>query len=98
MQTDITSQAEGFFAFKEIGPIISNFVSLAIILAGALVFLYLVWGGIEYIASGGDKAHIENATKRITNAVIGLAIVATSWAIFTIIKTFFGLEDALPGS
>ncbi len=96
MQTDIRSEAESFFGFTEIGPLVKSLVDVALVISGILVFLYLVWGGIEWITSGGEKAHVENAQKRITASVIGLAIVAASWAIWLIVRTYFGLEEALP--
>jgi hypothetical protein len=95
--TDIKTPVSDFFGYKELGPFIANLVNIAVIVSGILVFLYLVMGGVEWITSGGDKAHVENAQKRITNAIIGLAIVAASWAIWRIVKVFFGLDTALPG-
>ncbi len=76
----------------DIGALISAFVSMAIIVSGILVFLYLVWGGVEWITSGGDKTKTEKAQQRITSAIIGLAIVAASWALIRIIGAFFGLD------
>src|SRR5687767_10306010 len=76
----------------DIGALISAVASMAIIVSGILVFLYLVWGGIQWITSGGDKTATEKAQQRITNAIIGLAIVAASWALIRIIGAFFGLE------
>jgi hypothetical protein len=74
-----------------IGSLISGLVGLAIIIAALLAFVYLVWGGIEWITSGGDKAGMEAARSRITNAFIGLFIVAAAWAITKLIETFFGI-------
>ena len=34
----------------------------------------LLWGGIGYITAGGDKEATQNASKRISAALIGLAI------------------------
>jgi hypothetical protein len=76
----------------DIGALIRAVVSMAIIISGILVFLYLVWGGIQWITSGGDKAQTEKAQQRITSAIIGLAIVAASWALIRIIGAFFGLD------
>ncbi len=93
---DIDSQVGSFFGYTCIGEFISNMVSLGIIVAALLVFLYLVWGGVEWITSAGDKTKTEEAQKRISNAVIGLAIVATSWAVWKIILYFFGVNiDAI---
>jgi hypothetical protein len=52
----------------------------------------MVLGGIFWITAGGDKGKIEEARERITGAVIGLAIVASSWAVFLLLNHFFGLS------
>lgn len=64
----------------------------AIILAAALgTFIFLVYGGVEWIASGGDKDKIQKAKDKLTNAVIGLALVAAAWSIFLIVDYFLGI-------
>ena len=62
------------------------------VVAALLFFFMLVVGGIEWIIAGGDKAASENARKRITSALIGLAIVFVAWAIVALIKTLFGVD------
>lgn len=79
----------------DLGRLISTGVSVAIILAGILVFVFLVWGGLEWIMSGGDKGKVESAQKRITNALVGLAIIAASWALIKIISYFFGVQAGI---
>ena len=72
-----------------------NFISAAIqaviVIAGLLTFAFLVWGGIEWLTSGGDKEKYEAARGRITAAVIGLVIVVSAWAILNVITNFLGL-------
>jgi len=93
---DIDSQVGSYFGYTCIGNFISNMVSLGIVIAGLAVLLYLVWGGIEWITAGGDKNKTETAQKRLTNAIVGLAIVAASWALWKIVLYFFGVNlDAL---
>ncbi len=82
----------------DIGKLLSSGVSLTIIIAGVLVFAFLVWGGIQWIISGGDKTKTEEARNRITAALVGLAIVAASWALIKIISYFFGVGDIFEGS
>src|SRR5689334_2727176 len=60
----------------DIGRLVSTGVSVTIIIAGILVFIFLVWGGLEWLTSGGDKGKTENARNRITAALVGLAIIA----------------------
>jgi len=81
----------------DLGRLISTGISVAIILAGILVFVFLVWGGLEWIMSGGDKGKVEAARGRIVNALIGLAIIAASWALIRIITYFFGVEAGIGG-
>jgi len=76
----------------DIGKLLSSVISLAFIIAGILVFAFLVWGGVEWITSGGDKTKTEGARNRITAALVGLAIVAASYAVMKLISYFFGLN------
>lgn len=89
---DIGQEVTGFFGYTCIGSLVSNAVSVAFILSSIAFFILLVVGGIEWLTSGGDKAKVQEAQKRISNAVIGLAIVAASWAIFTLALEFFGID------
>ena len=75
-----------------LGSVISAGIGLAIIGAALLAFAYLVWGGFEWIGSGGDKAGMEAARNRITAAFVGLFIVAAAWAITLLIEKFFGIK------
>ncbi|MFH0863778.1 MAG: hypothetical protein V1858_01665 [Candidatus Gottesmanbacteria bacterium] len=78
--------------FTNIGSLITAGVGLILIIATILAFLYLVWGGVEWITSGGDKAGLEAARNRITNAFIGLIIVFSAWAIILLVQQFFGVK------
>ncbi|MBI3954712.1 hypothetical protein HY333_01575 [Candidatus Collierbacteria bacterium] len=93
-QVDIEREVDGFFGFTCIANFISNAVSLGIIIAGVLMLVFLVWGGAQWLVSGGDKGKIEEAQKRITSALIGLTIVASAWAVWQIILFFFGIDLA----
>lgn len=74
-----------------LGDYASNLVGLFLIVASLAALGYLIWGGLAWIMSGSDKNKLEEAKSRLTNAVIGLAIVATTWAVFLILDYFFGL-------
>ena len=76
----------------DIGSLIGGIVGIAIIIAGLLAFIYLVWGGIEWISSGGDKAGMESARNRITAAFVGLGIVVAAWAVAKLMEAFFGIS------
>ena len=90
IQTPAT--AGNFFGFTCVANLISNVVSAAFIIGGIMFFAFLVWGGIEWMMSGGDKAKVESAQKRISNALVGLVIIAASWAIYTLVLEFLGID------
>lgn len=79
-------------AIKNLGDLISAGVSAIIVIAGLLTFIMLVWGGLEWLTSGGDKSKYEAARNRITSALIGLAIVSAAWAIMQLVAFFFGIN------
>ncbi len=74
-----------------LGDFVSNSVSAVILFAGLATFLYLIYGGVQWLNSGGSKEKIEEARGRITNALVGLAIVASAWAIYRLVDYFFGI-------
>jgi hypothetical protein len=54
-------------------------VNIVIGVAGVIALAYLVFGGITYI-TGGEKG-ADSGKKIISNALVGLAIIALSYAI-----------------
>lgn len=89
---DIGAGVTDFFGFKCIMEIVFRFVDVAIIVSGIALLVYLVWGGVEWLVSGGDKTKIQSAQSRISNAVIGVAFIAVSYAIWLLALTFFGID------
>lgn len=83
--------------FSNFGDLISDLVVIAMAIAALLVFVYLIWGGIEWITSGGDKGKTESARNKITAAIIGLIILAASYALLRIALEFIGVDGGLQG-
>lgn len=77
----------------DIGTLINGALSFIMVIAALLVFMYLIMGGIEWITSGGDKTKTEGARNKITAAVVGLIILAASYAILLIILNFLGFGN-----
>jgi len=82
----------------QLGPLIKSGITIALVAAAVLTFAFLVWGGLQWIMSGGDKAKYEEARNKITAALIGLAIVALAWLLIKLVAYFFGLPDPFGGS
>lgn len=90
--TTITLEQPEGIGVSNISQLISAVFNAAIVFAILFVFGMLIMGGYGWLTAGGDKAKVEEARTRITNAIIGLAIVASAWALITIISRFFGVD------
>lgn len=77
------------------GQMISGLLNFVMIVAAILVFVYLIMGGIEWITSGGDKSKTEGARNKITAAIIGLIILAASWALLQLALQLLGFPGGL---
>lgn len=91
--TGINSPGSVFTDYKTLPSLlVSRFLQYAIIIAGFIFFAKLLSAGFSLLTSAGDQAKIQAATKDLTNAVIGLVIVITSFFIIQIIQTIFGFK------
>ncbi len=70
--------------------LLTGVLSLLIAVVSLLVFVYLIWGGIEWITSGGDKAKTDQARSKIISALVGVIIIAASYAVLQIMLRFLG--------
>ncbi len=97
-QGNITVNRPPGFQVTDIGTIVSGAIGAAFIIAGLLTFAYLVWGGLQWITAGGDKASLEQARGRITNALVGMTIIASAYAIIQLVEYVFGysIGGAIP--
>lgn len=75
-----------------LGEVIGNALTIAIFFAGLLTVVYLIWGGIDWLTSGGEKANYQAARDRITHAFIGLGIVVGSWLIIKILEAVLNIK------
>jgi len=70
-------------------------VNLLFMIAAFLAVTYLIYGGIKWITSRGDKLGVESARKHIMAAVIGLVIVAASFFALNVIFNILGACNPL---
>lgn len=72
--------------------IIQFIIQFLLITAIVLTLAYLIYGGFNYMTSGGDKAKVEAARTHIIHAAIGLALAFLAFAILNIIASFFNVN------
>lgn len=77
----------------------TSFLSKTIGLLTIVAFIWFVFtfvtGAISIITSGGDKAALESAKKKITTGVIGVIVVIAALFIIEIGGKLIGIDDVL---
>lgn len=79
-----------------IEKLVSNLIGVGTIVAGIILVGYFIFGAVQWSAAGGDKAQIDTAKKTITNAVIGMVLVAAGMIVVSIIETILGVSITRP--
>lgn len=96
INVDLNPCPEGQFAalcnVTNFGNVVGFVVTIAFIIAVLIALGFLIWGGIKWITSGGDKAGVEAARNGIIAAIIGLIIVFLSFFILNLVLGFFHIN------
>jgi TRAP-type C4-dicarboxylate transport system permease small subunit len=78
--------------YVDFGDMLTNVMNIVVVIGVVAVLLYLIWGGIEWITSGGDKGKTESARNKITAAIVGLIILISAWAILMFVQQILGIK------
>lgn len=70
----------------ELYKVLTNLANLILTIAGALVVVMVIIGGIRYIISAGNPQMVEGAKKTIIYALVGLAVIVLSAAILNTVN------------
>lgn len=73
--------------------IIKNVVNAALVFAGVIALILIIFAGITYITSKGDPAKVETAKKTGTYAILGLIIIFFSFFIINVISQVTGVDQ-----
>jgi hypothetical protein len=79
-------------ASKGFGSVIQSIIVFIVVLAVIVALLYLLYGGIKWITSKGEKTEVEAARNHITAAIAGLIIVILAVFILNLILAAFGIS------
>ncbi len=92
-----TSATTGLEAVNQVTKVVSSFVGLLTIIASIWFLFQLIFGGFEWISSGGDTKKLATARQRIMNGFLGLIIVIAAWGIAALVGEFLGYDILNPG-
>ena len=78
--------------------VINDVTSLLFTIAAVSCLVFLIWGGIDFIISGGDKSKADSARQRMMYAIIGMIVVASSFAVWKLVMEIVGISELkVPG-
>ncbi len=77
---------------KGINQVLDKSVAFIFMIAAVGFVVMFLWGAVQMIISGGDKEALAKARGRITWAIIGMVILALSFAIFRILGDLLGFK------
>jgi hypothetical protein len=94
--TSLTGVAKVVCALStsSIGSTVQKIVIFIIIIAVVIALLYLLYGGIKWITSRGDKTEVEAARNHITAAIVGLIVVFLAIFIIAVVLALFGITTS----
>lgn len=78
-----------------IQEVIVTLVNILFVAGTVIFFFMLLFGGIQWISSGGDQQKLGNAKAKIQHAIVGLIILLSSFAIIKLIEVIFGVSILL---
>ena len=76
-----------------LGGLITSVLTIVMLVAALITLLQLITAAFSWLSSGGDQGKITDARGKIMHAIIGLVIIAASWAIFLLVIRFLGFES-----
>lgn len=72
--------------------LINKGIALVILAAGFLSIVFMLWGGIRFIISGGKEDKVKSAVHSIRYALIGLIVTILSITVINLIGRVFNLQ------
>lgn len=75
---------------------IPQFILNLLFLIGIIVAIaFLIYGGIRWVVSRGDKAAVDAARSHIVAAIVGLIIVVAAFVIVSVVFALLGVPNPL---
>lgn len=74
---------------------IRGFIEILTVIAIILSVFFLIWGGMKWMMSGGDKGKIEQARSAIIASIVGLVISLLAYFIISVVVRIFTGEEGM---
>ena len=81
------------FKFSKITDIFSQqSLRYVFAIAGIMLLIYLILGGLQLMFSGGDPKKVQASWSKITNAVIGFVIIFVAYWVVQLVANVLNIQ------
>ncbi|MBQ1019862.1 hypothetical protein KBX71_18615 [Micromonospora sp. D93] len=88
--SDLAAAPQPLAAPKTINEVISSITAWIMGIIALVATMFLVIGGLRYMAAGGDPAQVEQAKGNFKSALIGYALAVLSPVILQVLQGIIG--------
>lgn len=82
----------GIKAGTPLDTLMQNAFTIVFAVAALTVLVFLIYGAFKWITSGGEKEGTKSARTYITNALVGLAVLALAFVILRVVGGIVGFD------
>ena len=75
-----------------LGRTLESAVKIFFLIGSVAVLIMFLWGSVSWILSGGDKEKVAGARKRITTAIVGIAMLSLTFISIYTLGTMIGIN------
>jgi hypothetical protein len=79
----------------DLETVFTNVVKAAIPGAGIVLFIILLFAGLNYMSAGDDPKKVASARAMITYAIIGMVVISMAYLILRLVALFTGVDSIL---
>lgn len=69
----------------DLSKLIAGGINIFLVFIGLLALVYMLWGAISWVTSGGEKDKLQKAQSRIRSAIVGIFIAIVVLVLFNAI-------------
>ena len=89
---DFGGANQGAATIQCLEPLFQNIVTGLAALVGIALFIMILNSGFRYLTSAGDPKKLEAARGSLTNALVGVVLIAVGYLILRTIEVFTGFN------
>lgn len=83
-------------ATAKFNAVFSTIIGVMTICGGLYFIFQFIIAAYDYLNAGGDMERIKSATRKITQAILGLIVVVAAYAIISLLGRLIGLDILNP--